>query len=205
MKRLIAFAILLACVLFLWVRSYWRLDILSTVRDDGSTRAIASYQGAIHLIDAGTNGRSRPIEWDHYQIPPAATYAALHRAGSIQWTTLGFIHIETTPTVRVTLPGQNRLLTVAVPAGGVVLPFGPSQTNLLVPWIAASPYEALIIPDWSLALLVSAYPLWMGRRVIRAIVRHRRGLCVACGYDLRASGERCPECGHIAATAARNG
>ena len=47
-----------------------------------------------------------------------------------------------------------------------------------------------------LFLAFSWYPMFM--TVNRVLVPHRRrklGLCLKCGYDLRASKERCPECG----------
>ena len=55
------------------------------------------------------------------------------------------------------------------------------------------------VPLWCPAVLSAVLPALALRRWRRAKRRSRRGLCPACGYDLRASPGRCPECGTPAA------
>jgi hypothetical protein len=51
-------------------------------------------------------------------------------------------------------------------------------------------------PFWFL-LVIFGSP-WFVRRVVRRrLVRQRVGLCASCGYDLRATPDRCPECGTV--------
>ena len=50
-------------------------------------------------------------------------------------------------------------------------------------------------PLWLPCLLSAATPLYYMTPICRRRKRRKLGLCVACGYDLRGSKERCPECG----------
>jgi hypothetical protein len=51
------------------------------------------------------------------------------------------------------------------------------------------------LPHWMLIVLTLPPPLWWLTLKLRERKRKRAGLCIACGYDLRESRERCPECG----------
>ena len=59
--------------------------------------------------------------------------------------------------------------------------------------------SSVSVPYWFLALLTLALPVLWGMRVWwlarRCRSRMSHGLCVSCAYDLRASHEKCPECG----------
>lgn len=55
--------------------------------------------------------------------------------------------------------------------------------------------QRLTLPMWALWISTALAPAWMGVRLLPRRHVHRSGMCVKCGYDLRASTERCPECG----------
>ena len=66
-----------------------------------------------------------------------------------------------------------------------------------------NPREILIaeavIPFWAIALATAVLPLGRTIRGVwsrtRALRQESIGRCPTCGYDLRASPDRCPECG----------
>jgi len=87
-------------------------------------------------------------------------------------------------------------------------PFDPDAVEL-----DGSPYEAfgytdytfsargdtarirlLRMPHWSATLQLLLLPFGVVIRMRRSSSRIRRGLCSACGCDLRATRDRCPEC-----------
>jgi hypothetical protein len=50
-------------------------------------------------------------------------------------------------------------------------------------------------PLWAPAIVFAILPILQKSRRRRRRQRRVRGLCARCGYDLRATPERCPECG----------
>jgi len=56
----------------------------------------------------------------------------------------------------------------------------------------------LIIPHWAVAFAFALLPARWGLLRRRDGHRRKHGLCRSCGYDIRATPERCPECGAVA-------
>lgn len=56
---------------------------------------------------------------------------------------------------------------------------------------------SVTFPYWVLLVPLLGFPLLWAFRRSRLLLRRVRGQCSACGYDLRASIQRCPECGTV--------
>jgi hypothetical protein len=79
----------------------------------------------------------------------------------------------------------------------------PVTTNIgnLPDGTVVSSAVGLCIPHWLPIVLVGSIAWFLDARRWYHVWRTRRtskGLCARCGYDLRATPERCPECGAVA-------
>jgi len=99
----------------------------------------------------------------------------------------------------------------AIAGGARCLPGGTFATMAAFALWAGTAAILALQREWEAAVLVAlalagvlAFFTWLITQGYRAELmrdRRSRGLCVGCGYDLRASGGRCPECGRVAAAA----
>jgi hypothetical protein len=172
---------LLMCigVVVLWVRnywSYWGADALELHIAQSQGQAYFETRWGIYS-DAGVIEIGRMT--GRYEQVNAA-YRSRPSVG-LQWET----HVP---------KGLINLSKLAIPhIGG----FGAGRLPLAVPNYTGTS-AGLMVPHWFVALVTAILPLITLIRWRRALLRRHRallGLCLACGYDLRASTERCPECG----------
>ena len=96
-------------------------------------------------------------------------------------------------------PGSGPLAKVGLEWGRVAVMRGtPILSRLEVLsglFQVPTPAQYVRLPWWLLAALTGAIPAARVLSAYRRRGRQRAGRCGRCGYDLRASPDRCPECG----------
>jgi hypothetical protein len=167
--------VMLCVVAALWIRSIFWCD--SIWWSDGShCITLVSSGGKLNLTHAYWPTHNSPeLRWRSWRrgtkVAPVFDYIPWeHPEVFARHRFLGFEH---SPDMRC--------------GGG---PWGGYNTSLY--WFT---YSLTAVPYWS-PVLITAFPLTV--RLVRNRKRrrrHREGRCLHCGYDLRSSPGRCPECG----------
>jgi len=190
LNALIALSLLLwVATVVLWVRSYSAIDqfyLRSFVDERQGGREVTwlkqylfeSASGRIHVA------RFQVVQ-DRWQPGDGKTYRQVMEP-----------QMQDNPFHVATPLGQpvRQYLRLSTPAEHQWWPFGyhaeSDPTSGKDMWVVA-------VPHWATAMLFAAFPAVWGWRRLRRRGRDRVGLCPECGYDLRATPDRCPECGAV--------
>jgi hypothetical protein len=174
-----------AWTLLAWARSYLPPDLHAAVADGRLILVFAQPPATNYWKFRYGNNRETPVH-------PAQLLTAV-RAGNYispeSHTTANGLGVDGRPFVKsLNVPPQVRA------AAGVQF--------ITEPMAGTQPYyRMVVIPLLYPAVLLAIPPaVWLALTVRRRR-RLRAGLCRNCGYDLRESPERCPECGAAAAPA----
>jgi hypothetical protein len=154
-----------ACVL--WARSDRTSDYVMVLRPDPSSVAFAAWFDHGRLVVLAQPNSLRAI------VPPRVSAGRRVDVGTIPSTpgdmpSWGWLYAADPQTFRHE-------------AGGFIV-----QVTRGFLWLVT-------VPCWFVVGMTALAPaVWLLRRTRR---RRRAGRCPVCGYDLRATPERCPECG----------
>jgi hypothetical protein len=107
------------------------------------------------------------------------------------------------PVLADTAPDVRTMLGLTFEQGDIAFP--RTADDGMIAYGKPVPYQATGVPLWMPLVLFGLTPAArLGGRIVRrtrARSNHLRGLCPHCGYDLRATPNRCPECGTQAGSA----
>jgi len=194
-------ALLCAATFVLWVWSYWKTVNIGWQDLPLDSTALVYYWREIVACHGGIGiyvGREREMmitgdwgpmrEWGIYQTPRAGY--PVERPLIVQFTDpkrgsvrgFKFLGFEVKREVAV----RYRAFSASSEVVG-------QQTTVIVPIPAIVVFSAAM-PFFQIVILIRA----------RRRARRGPGLCNSCGYDLRASQDRCPECGTLITSSAAN-
>ena len=160
--------VLFAATLILWVRSKIVGDVISWSGSDNSV-SLFVMNGVVRVLHAETAS-----------MPPEARHA------TFDWRAQARRGVR----FRNDKTWYGRLGFGFDSAGTTVAGNGSSGYAR-----GGASIRTLYVPYWSVALVTAVLPLTKLRYAWRRRRRRKTGLCPVCGYDLRATPERCPECG----------
>jgi hypothetical protein len=181
--------VLCACAVALWWRSSRRWDCISYVvkHQSDDVWSVDPYP-AYSLISVPSSlniTRQIPVIWQ--------TQATCPKRGFL-------FHSEPTPTGIFTLDESGTLTSALMldpSPNHRFMSFGwglcDAKAELRMP--SSATLWVLSIPYWFLTVFFGAYPIGRICLSLRRRQRFNLGKCEACGYDLRATPGRCPECG----------
>jgi hypothetical protein len=199
---------LLLCVTtaLLWVRSYRAVDVVQ-FSAHRFQRAVSG-GGTVGLLSAGLFRRTGDFRSGGYKGGQLVVYTErqldyatgwLGNDGNPppRWRRVRSPYASPTRIQTQTWVPPSRVLPRVVPAGVKArTKFNNVTDRCDEDWLRGN---VLWVPYWLPAVAFAAAPAWwLWRPLLRR--RKRLGLCPQCGYDLRATPDKCPECGTPAAT-----
>jgi len=169
--------VLLVAVGGLWVRSYWVIDELSFHRTGSWRRCeLATLPGKLRLI-----------RLDDWHDPSPVTFMSAPRSdvAEREW------NLKPTPLSWFPAAPVAQPAAVSVRFAGVTY----DRDEFVIRFSKPTTAHILTAPIWPICVLLAVAPAVRVVRVVRSWRRFARGHCRACGYDMRATPQRCPECG----------
>ena len=152
----------------LWIQSYWRTRSVRLSRAQFECLVVVD-RGVLGFDLCGGDTGDRGFDWNDYRRAAVYGRDKLNTFGQTPWSRLGFGTWTYDRDV-----GSGFFLGRSIPG------------------------RAVFLPLWCVAAATAVTPLlWVHRRHRRKL-REVTNLCVSCGYDVRATPARCPECGTVA-------
>ncbi|HWE97527.1 MAG TPA: hypothetical protein VG269_26450 [Tepidisphaeraceae bacterium] len=144
----------------------------SSGQNMGPTGDYSKLRGPIQALNHFGGAHTKPWRWRQFEGSYGAICISALPDGSVDWD----------------LPAMEKFRSITT-----------------VTWSNPMPYWQVVLPHWVIFALLAVLPsfrlaLIAGGWMIRKF-RRKEGCCAACGYDLRATPDRCPECGAVPAAA----
>jgi hypothetical protein len=162
--------VMLLLILALWLRSFWFVE--------GVQRAMTAWAGdywVLHHEHFLSNRGKLVVYWYEYTLEKNEVAEPHVPVDEVEWLSVSVRDVSSHPGGWL----------------GFDLGAGDGTGAIRDKWFT--------VPHWFLLALAGVVPLRRTATFVMARRRRPQLRCVTCGYDLRATPDRCPECGSPAA------